>query len=68
MKSAVTPLVLTPVVPIRDMVEVFGRPILYTSTTQRGCCMEAFVSILVHSQSQTSLPGGGGSVGGGGGV
>ena len=29
-------------------------------TTQRGWCIEAFVSILVQSQSQRSLPGGGG--------
>ena len=40
---------------------VYGRPILYTTTTtQRGLCIEAFVSILVQSQSQKSLPGGGG--------
>ena len=37
-----------------------GRPILYTTTTQRGWCIEAFVSILVQSQSQESLLGGGG--------
>ena len=40
--------------------QVAGRPILYTTTTQRGWCIEVFVSILVQSQSQTSLPGGGG--------
>ena len=37
---------------------LLGRPILYT--TQRGRCMEAFVSILAHSQSQKLIPGGGG--------
>ena len=41
-------------------VEIIGRPILYTTTTtQRGWCIEAFVSILVQSQSQKTLPGGG---------
>ena len=35
-----------------------GRPMLYITTTQRGWCIEAFVSILVQSQSQN--PGGGG--------
>ena len=39
---------------------LFGRPILYTTTTQRGWCIEAFVSIPAHLQSQKSLPGGGG--------
>ena len=37
-----------------------GRPILYTTTTtttQRGWCIEAFVSILAHLQSQKLLPG-----------
>ena len=38
----------------------FGRPILYTTTTQRGQCIEEFVPILVQLRSQTSLPGGGG--------
>ena len=37
-----------------------GRPNLYTTTTQRGGCIEASVSILVQSQSEKSLPGGGG--------
>ena len=37
-----------------------GRTILYTATTQRGWCIEAFVSIILQSQSQKSLPGGGG--------
>ena len=38
----------------------FGRPILCAAaTTQRGLCVEAFVSILSQSQSQKSLPGGG---------
>ena len=31
------------------------RPILYTTTTQRGWCIEAFVSILAQSQSQLLL-------------
>ena len=40
---------------------VFGRPILYTTTTtQRGWCMEAFVPILAPLQSLKWLPGGGG--------
>ena len=39
---------------------LFGRPILYTTTTQRAWCTEAFVSILAQSQSQKSHPGGGG--------
>ena len=39
---------------------LFGRPNLYTTTTQRGRCTEASVSILVRSQSRKSLPGGGG--------
>ena len=34
---------------------LFGRPILYTTTTQRGWCIEAFVSILAQLQSQNSL-------------
>ena len=38
----------------------FGRAILYTATTHWGWCTEAFVSILAQSQSQKSLPGGGG--------
>ena len=37
-----------------------GRPTLYTTATQRGWCIEAFVSILAQLQSQKSLPGGGG--------
>ena len=37
-----------------------GRAILYTTTTQRGWCIEAFVSILAHLQSLKLLPGGGG--------
>ena len=38
-----------------------GRTILYTTTTtQRGWCIEAFVSILAHLQSLKLLPGGGG--------
>ena len=40
---------------------ILGRPILYTTTTttttQRGWCIETFVSILVQSQSRKSLPG-----------
>ena len=36
-----------------------GRPIVYTTTTRRGWCTEAFVSIMVQSQSQKSLSGGG---------
>ena len=39
---------------------LLGRPILYTTTTQRGWCIEAFVSILAQLQSQNSLSGGGG--------
>ena len=40
---------------------IIGRPILYnTTTTQRGWCIEVFVSILAESQSQNSLSGGGG--------
>ena len=39
---------------------VFGRAILYITTTQRLWCVEAFVSILAHSQSQILFPGGGG--------
>ena len=38
----------------------FRKTVLYTTTTQRGWYIEAFVSILVQSQSRTSLPGGGG--------
>ena len=39
-----------------------GRATLYTTTTttQRGWCMEAFVSILAHLQSHKFFPGGGG--------
>ena len=41
--------------------ECFGGPNLYTTTTtQRGWCIEAFVSILVQWQSHKSLPGGDG--------
>ena len=40
---------------------LLGRPSLYTTTTQRGCFIEVVVSILVQSQSQESLPGGGGA-------
>ena len=39
----------------------FRRPILGTTTTQRGWCIEAFVSILAQLQSNKSLPGGGGA-------
>ena len=39
---------------------IIGRPILYTTTTQRGWCIGALVSILAQSQSQNSLSGGGG--------
>ena len=46
--------------PISSLLKYFGRLNLYTTTTQRGWCIEVFVSILVQSQSQTSLPGGGG--------
>ena len=38
---------------------LFGRPNLYTTTTQRGWCIKAFVSMIVLSQSQKTLPGGG---------
>ena len=46
-----------------EIQEDLGRPILYTTTTQtthKGWCIEAFVSIMLQSQSQQSLPGGGG--------
>ena len=33
---------------------------LYTTTTQRGWCIDTFASILAQSQSEKSLPGGGG--------
>ena len=47
--------------PFQTGVLLLGRPILYTTTTtQRGWFIEAFVSILVQSQSQKSLPGAGG--------
>ena len=40
---------------------IWEKYILYTTTTtQRGWCVEAFVSSTVQSQPQTSLPGGGG--------
>ena len=38
----------------------FGRAIIYTTTTQRGWCIEAFVLNLSHLQSLKLLPGGGG--------
>ena len=44
----------------REREASLGRPILCTTTTQRGWCREVFVSIPVQSQSQKSLPGGGG--------
>ena len=37
-----------------------GRAILYTTTTQRGWCIGAFVSILARLQSPKLLPGGAG--------
>ena len=46
--------------PLSPEPEQFGRPILYTTTTQRVWCIEAFVSILAHLQSLKLLPGGGG--------
>ena len=46
--------------PFLIIVIIIGRPILYTTTSQRGWCIEAFISILVQPQSQKSLPGGGG--------
>ena len=36
---------------------IFGRAVLHATTTQRGWCIEAFVSILAHLQSQKLLPG-----------
>ena len=41
------------------ILSLFGIAIVYTATTQRGWCTEAFVSTLTHLQSQKSLPGGG---------
>ena len=32
----------------RNRGRLFGRAILYTTTAQRGWCIEAFVSILAH--------------------
>ena len=35
---------------------LLGRVNLHTATTQTGWCIEVFVSILAHSQSQKLLP------------
>ena len=41
--------------------KVMGRVNLFTTTTtKRGWCIEAFVSIQTHLQSQKLFPGGGG--------
>ena len=43
-----------------SMSQLLGKPNLHTTATQRGWCIEAFVSILVQPQSPKSLLGGGG--------
>ena len=44
----------------RDNAEVRITILYITTTTQRGWCLEVFVSSIKHFQSQTSVPGGGG--------
>ena len=54
-----TILIITIIITIIIMMIIIGRPNLYTTTTQRGWCIEAPVSILAHLQSLKLHPGGG---------